>query len=113
MRQAQRLADNLLASLRGEPVREYRHRYAGSVASLGRHRGVASVYGVKLTGWPAWAMHRAYHASRMPTANRKARIVLDWALAAVFRRELVALGRLQNPRADFVAAAAPPSGDTG
>jgi NADH dehydrogenase len=110
VRQARLLGDNIAAVLRGTQPTEYRHRHVGSVASLGLHRGVADVYGVKVKGLPAWFMHRTYHMSRMPTFNRKVRIVLDWTLALFFRRELVALGRLQNPRAEFRSAAqdAPP-----
>jgi NADH dehydrogenase len=105
VRQAKRLADNIVAVLNGgEPV-PYQHKYAGSVASLGLHKGVAQVYGVKLKGWPAWFMHRGYHVSRVPTFNRKARVVADWALASVFRREVIALGQLQDPRREFVFAA--------
>ena len=105
VRQARVLGDNLVAAVRGKPPVEYRHRHVGSVASLGLHQGVADVYGVKLTGPPAWFLHRTYHVSRMPTFNRKVRIVLDWTLALFFRRELVALGRLQDPRAEFRSAA--------
>jgi NADH dehydrogenase len=112
VRQARRLADNLLAELRGEPMRPYEHRYAGSVASLGWHRGVADVYGVKLRGWPAWFMHRTYHLSRLPTFNRKARVLADWTLAMFFEREIVSLGSFADPRAEFRrAATAPPAGD--
>jgi NADH dehydrogenase len=75
------------------------------VASLGLYKGVAQVYGVKLKGWPAWFMHRSYHVSRVPTFNRKARVVADWTLALLFRREVVSLGQLQDPRREFVFAA--------
>jgi NADH dehydrogenase len=105
VRQAKRLADNIVAVLDGREPVPYRHKYAGSVASLGLHKGVAQVYGVKLKGWPAWFMHRGYHVSRVPTFNRKARVVADWALASVFRREVIALGQLQDPRREFVFAA--------
>ena len=77
----------------------------GSVASLGLRKGVAQVYGVKLKGWPAWMMHRGYHVGRVPTFNRKARVVADWVLAALFRREIISLGQLQDPRREFVFAA--------
>ncbi len=109
VRQSHRLADNLVASLRGEPLKAYRHAYAGSVASLGLHKGVAEIYGVKLRGWPAWMMHRTYHMTRMPTFNRKVRVVADWTLALLFRREIVSLGGFADPRAEFVSAAAPPA----
>jgi NADH:ubiquinone reductase (H+-translocating) len=42
-RQARRLAGNLAAVVRGGALRAYRHASAGSVASLGPHRGVAEV----------------------------------------------------------------------
>ncbi|MEU8350077.1 MULTISPECIES: NAD(P)/FAD-dependent oxidoreductase [unclassified Streptomyces] len=105
VRQAKTLADNLLASLRGEEVKDYRHAYAGSVASLGLHKGVAHVYGRKLKGYPAWFMHRAYHLSRVPTFNRKARVLAEWCLAGLFKREIVSLGSLEHPRAEFELAA--------
>src|SRR6476469_4584173 len=105
VRQAKVLADNIVAVLAGEQPKPYRHAYAGSVASLGLPKGVAQVYGVKLKGWPAWFMHRTYHVSRVPTFNRKARVVADWTLAALFRREVVSLGQLQDPRREFVFAA--------
>ncbi|MBA3618719.1 MAG: NAD(P)/FAD-dependent oxidoreductase [Acidothermales bacterium] len=105
VRQARTLAANLVASLRGQPLTAYRHRNVGSVASLGLHQGVAQVYGVKLSGWPAWFMHRTYHVSRVPTLNRKARVVADWTLALFFKRDIVSLGSLRQPREAFREAA--------
>ncbi|WP_028815364.1 NAD(P)/FAD-dependent oxidoreductase [Streptomyces flavidovirens] len=105
VRQAKVLAENVLASLRGEPLKNYEHKYAGSVASLGLHKGVAHVYGRKLKGYPAWLMHRTYHLSRVPTFNRKARVLAEWTLAGLFKREIVSLGSLEHPRAEFELAA--------
>jgi NADH:ubiquinone reductase (H+-translocating) len=101
VRQAALLADNIMAVMRGRPPRKYRHRHAGSVASLGLHKGVAQVYGVKLTGVVAWFMHRTYHLSRIPSVNRKVRVVIDWTLALFLKREVVALGQLHEPRESF------------
>ncbi|MFF7719690.1 NAD(P)/FAD-dependent oxidoreductase [Streptomyces luteogriseus] len=105
VRQAKVLADNIVHSLRGEPLERYEHAYVGSVASLGLHKGVAHVYGRKLKGYPAWFMHRAYHLSRVPTFNRKARVLAEWALSGLFKREIVSLGSLEHPRAEFELAA--------
>ena len=71
VRQAKVLGDNVIAYLHRRPLTEYKHSYAGSVASLGLYKGVAEVYGVKLRGIVAWFMHRTYHVSRMPTWNRQ------------------------------------------
>jgi len=106
VRQARRLAMNIRAYLRSRPLKPYRHAYAGSVASLGLHRGVAYVYRVKLTGWPAWLLHRTYHLARVPTLNRKVRVVADWTLALLFPREIVSLGTVQRPREEFEQALA-------
>jgi NADH dehydrogenase len=101
VRQAKVLGDNLARAIRGEELEDYRHKHAGSVASLGLHKGVAQVYGIKLRGFPAWFMHRTYHMSRMPTFNKKVRVVLDWTLALFFKRDIVSIGSMHKPRDDF------------
>ncbi len=105
VRQAKVLGDNIAASVRKQPLKEYAHKYVGSVASLGLHKGVAHVYGRKLKGYPAWFMHRVYHLSRVPTLNRKSRVLAEWILSGLFKREIVSLGSLEHPRAEFELAA--------
>ncbi|MET7862225.1 NAD(P)/FAD-dependent oxidoreductase [Micromonospora taraxaci] len=107
VRQAARMADNIAAVIRGREPVDYKHKHVGSVASLGLHKGVAQVYGIKMTGWPAWVMHRTYHMSRIPSFNRKVRVVVDWTLAFVLKREVVALGQLHDPREEFSEASQP------
>ncbi|MCU1666120.1 MAG: hypothetical protein JWR58_6185 [Pseudonocardia sp.] len=111
VRQAKVLADNIVAHLRGRVLTKYKHAYAGSVASLGLYKGVAEIYGIKLRGIVAWLMHRTYHVSRMPTWNRRIRIVVDWTGALLLGREVVALGQINDPRAEFnrVANPTPPA----
>ncbi|MFC5923548.1 NAD(P)/FAD-dependent oxidoreductase [Micromonospora vulcania] len=107
VRQAARMADNIALVIRGREPVNYKHKHVGSVASLGLHKGVAQVYGIKMTGWPAWVMHRTYHMSRIPSFNRKVRVVVDWTLAFFLKREVVALGQLHDPREEFVEASQP------
>lgn len=104
VRQAARMADNIRAVIRGEAPVDYKHKHAGSVASLGLHKGVAQVYGIKMTGIGAWFMHRTYHMSRIPSINRRIRVVVDWTLALFLKREVVALGQLHDPREEFLEA---------
>ncbi|MHA6802592.1 NAD(P)/FAD-dependent oxidoreductase [Salinifilum ghardaiensis] len=105
VREARVLADNLLAALRDEPMQVYKHKHAGSVAGLGLYQGAAEVYGVKLKGLPAWLLHRVYHLAKMPTWSLKGRILGDWLMELPLRRQVVALGELHHPRAEFVKAA--------
>jgi len=91
VRQAKRLARNLIATLRSRPMDDYRHRDAGSVASLGLHRGVARIYGIPMRGIIAWLLHRCYHLMMVPTWGRKVRVATGWAAALLGRRDLAPL----------------------
>jgi NADH dehydrogenase FAD-containing subunit len=104
VRQAKRLADNVVAVMRGAIPKPYIHADAGSVASLGLYKGVAEVYGVRLRGFPAWLMHRGYHLSQVPTLSHKARVAADWAMALLFGREVVSLGQVEHPRWEWQGA---------
>ncbi|MFB3738779.1 MAG: NAD(P)/FAD-dependent oxidoreductase [Candidatus Velamenicoccus archaeovorus] len=105
VRQGKRLGENLVASLQGRPLRPFRWRNLGQLASLGRYKGAAKVLGFRIRGFPAWWLHRSYHLLYMPTINRKARIVADWTVGLLFPRDVVQLGSLATPREPFRRAA--------
>jgi NADH dehydrogenase len=98
LRQARRLARNLLAERRGRPLRPYRYRMLGQVATLGRHKGVAELFGViRLRGFAGWWVTRTYHLYQLPLASRKLRVVTDWTVGLFFRRDVAELGSLGQP----------------
>jgi NADH dehydrogenase len=105
MRQGKRLADNVVAVLEGDRPLPFEYRGIGSVASLGRYKGVATIFGVRLRGFAAWFLHRTYHLYAMPTLTRKVKIAADWTVALLFPRDLAQLGSLDKPREPFVRAA--------
>jgi NADH dehydrogenase len=104
VRQSKVLARNIVAFVRGGPLRPYRHAYLGSVAGLGHHQGVAQVYRIRLTGFAGWLAHRVYHLFWVPTLSHKGRVLADWTLALFFRRETAQLTALEHPEDDFRAA---------
>jgi NADH dehydrogenase len=91
VRQAQLLADNLLARLTAQPLQQFRHRSQGMMASIGHLKGVAEVAGVPLTGWPAWLVWRAYYLSQMPSFGRRLRIFFEWAWGMLFPPDITHL----------------------
>jgi NADH dehydrogenase len=93
LRQARRLARNLT----GDP-QPYRYRMLGQVATLGRHRGIADVLGLRFRGFPGWFLTRTYHLYQLPLFSRKLRVVVDWTTALFFRRDIAELGMLGHPR---------------
>ena len=93
LRQARRLVKNL----RGDP-KPYRFRMLGQVATLGRYKGIALVFGVPLRGFVGWFVTRTYHLYQLPLFSRKLRVVTDWTVSLLFRRDIAELGRLGHPR---------------
>jgi NADH:ubiquinone reductase (H+-translocating) len=92
LRQARRLVKNLT----GTP-RPYRYRMLGQVATLGRHKGIADVLGLRLRGFLGWFVTRTYHLYQLPLFTRKLRVVVDWTVALFFRRDIAELGMLGHP----------------
>jgi NADH:ubiquinone reductase (H+-translocating) len=89
LRQARRLAKNLS----GTPA-PYGYRMLGQVATLGRHKGIAEVLGLRLRGFLGWWVTRSYHLYQLPLAQRKLRVVVDWTVALFFPRDIAELGQL-------------------
>jgi NADH dehydrogenase len=92
LRQARRLAKNLS----GDP-RTYGYRMLGQVATLGRHKGIADVLGLRLRGFLGWWVTRSYHLYQLPLGQRKLRVVVDWTVSLFFRRDIAELGQLGHP----------------
>ena len=107
VRQGKLLAANIVASLRGKPLKNYVHKSLGVVATLGIGHGVFESGRVALTGYPAWVIHRAYHVLAIPTWERKVRVALVWFTAFIFGRDIASLESEEHPRAAFVSAGEP------
>jgi NADH dehydrogenase len=86
--EAKHLTRQLLAVLRGDPTQPFDYRSRGMMATVGHHKGVAELAGLKLTGLPAWLLWRAYYLSQMPTAGRKFRIFVEWTWGMFFRPDI-------------------------
>jgi NADH:ubiquinone reductase (H+-translocating) len=105
MREGKRLGDNLCATLLGGTLRPFVWRNVGWVCSLGRYKGVAEVFGVKVKGFLGWFLHRSYHLYAMPTLGRRVRIAMDWTVALLFPRDITQLSGFEHPREPFERAA--------
>jgi NADH dehydrogenase len=91
LRQARRLAK----SLRGQ-TKPYRYRSLGGGATLGRDKGIASVFGLKLRGILASAVIRAYHVHQMPLFTRRVRVLANGTIAQLFRRDIAEIGMVER-----------------
>jgi NADH:ubiquinone reductase (H+-translocating) len=87
-----RLADNVARVLHGKPTQPFAYTGRGSLAALGCRTAVAKVFGIQLSGFPAWFLWRTVYLAKMPGFSRKVRIALDWTIQLLFRRDFVQLG---------------------
>jgi NADH dehydrogenase len=108
VRQGKLMSKNIVASLRGELPKDYRHDNLGAVAGIGIGYGAFQSGKFALTGVIAWAMHRGYHGLAVPTWERKIRVFGNWAFNLVLGRDIVGISARENPRAYFAEFASRP-----
>ncbi|WP_420078280.1 NAD(P)/FAD-dependent oxidoreductase [Streptomyces sp. JL4002] len=91
-RQGSVAADNVVAALRGTPLRRYVHKDLGLVVDLGGRDGVSRPLGIDLRGMPAQAVARGYHWAALRTGAAKTRVMTNWLLNAVAGDDFVRTG---------------------
>ncbi|MGH7176192.1 MAG: NAD(P)/FAD-dependent oxidoreductase, partial [Tepidisphaeraceae bacterium] len=91
LREAKCVARNIVASLRNQPLQPFIYQAKGSLAALGRYRGVGRIYKFRLKGFAAWWVWRTYYLFQMPRWERRIRVMIDWAVALLFRNDVVQL----------------------
>ncbi|MCC5834646.1 MAG: FAD-dependent oxidoreductase [Opitutales bacterium] len=94
MRQGLMLGRNLAAVLNEKPLKPFRFTGLGELATIGRRTAVASVFGMRFSGFFAWWMWRSIYLSKLPGFERKLRVLIDWTLDLFFPRDI----NLLNPR---------------
>ncbi|HEY7614457.1 MAG TPA: FAD-dependent oxidoreductase [Gemmatimonadales bacterium] len=88
VREGRRLAENVTAAIHGREPAAFVFRSLGTMVSLGHSRAVALMFGLRVTGFPAWWVRRTYYLFQMPRWDRRLRIVLDWTVALFFRPDI-------------------------
>lgn len=92
LRQGKHVADNVIASLRGQALKPYVHKDLGLVVDLGGTDAVSKPLGIELRGLPAQAVARGYHWSALRTNVAKTRVMTNWLLNAVAGDDFVRTG---------------------
>jgi NADH dehydrogenase len=72
-------ARNILARLRGAPTRAFRYRDYGSLATIGRHAGIAVIGPLKFWGLPAWLFWLFIHIYFLIGFRNRLMVLADWA----------------------------------
>jgi len=89
LREGRVLADNLAAVLDGREPQPFRFTTIGMLAALGHRTGVAEIRGWRFSGVLAWALWRLIYLAKLPGAEKRVRVGLDWLLELGFPRDIV------------------------
>jgi NADH dehydrogenase len=88
MREAIVAAKNIERTILGQPLKPFRYRTMGMLASIGHHTGVASMFGFKFSGFIAWWMWRSVYLLKLPRLVKKLRVMMAWTLDLLFGRDI-------------------------
>lgn len=99
MQMGRHAGENLLRALRGEPLRPFRYRDKGSLATIGRSRAVAVFGALKLTGFVAWVAWLAIHIFFLIGFRNRFVVLFTWAWAYLThqRSARLIIGRPSSP----------------
>ena len=68
------------------------------LVSVGRYKAVGDILGIKVSGFIGWFLWRSYYLLRLPTIERRLRVMIDWTLDLVLKPDIVEIS-LRRTRA--------------
>jgi NADH dehydrogenase len=107
------------------PLKPFIFTTLGQLATIGRRKGVAMVFGVKFSGFIAWVFRRTVYLMKLPRLQKKLRVMVGWTLDMFFARDIEQMitlrdvealsdmaGRIRTRRAPQTSITAAPTLDT-
>jgi NADH dehydrogenase len=79
IQQGQQAARNILAHLAGEPMRAFRYRDRGMMATIGRNAAILESYGIRLSGRVAWFGWLFVHLLWLIGFRNRLVVLANWA----------------------------------
>jgi NADH dehydrogenase len=96
LREAEVLAKNIRAELRGRPKQGFHFNSLGALCVVGHQTACAELAipfvnhkSVRFSGLSAWLMWRGIYLAKLPGLERKIRVLVDWTIELFFPRDIV------------------------
>ena len=77
---------------------EFDYKTKGTMASIGKRTGVGNLLGIQVQGFLAWWIWRNYYLANLPTIQNKIRVLADWILDILFKRDVTMLKTLAEQK---------------
>jgi NADH dehydrogenase len=78
MQQGETVAKNIVREMRGQAPKRFRYRDKGTMATVGRRKAVAHVFGLQLSGVIAWWMWLVVHLLGIIGLRNRALVLVNW-----------------------------------
>jgi NADH:ubiquinone reductase (H+-translocating) len=102
IRQARVATENLILDIRQKKsstpneatngkAKKFNYQTKGIMALIGKRNGVGVVFGYKVHGVLAWWLWRSYYLGNLPTIEKKFRVMIDWIIDMLFKRDVTRL----------------------
>jgi NADH dehydrogenase len=78
IQQGQLAARNIQRVLAGRPLETFRYRSQGQLATIGRRRAVAHVYGTEFSGFVAWVVWLTVHLIKLMGFRNRLVVFVNW-----------------------------------
>ena len=86
--QAKIAAKNLISLIQSSQKEKFVYHSKGQMAIIGKRSGIATFLGVNISGFLAWLIWRNVYLSKIPTFDKKIRVLLDWIIDLFFDRDI-------------------------
>lgn len=93
---AETAAKNLYSLIYGKDLESFEYQPKGQMAIIGKRTGIASIFGMNISGLWAWVLWRNVYLSKIPTLEKKFRVLLDWTADLFFDRDISRLKVLKR-----------------
>jgi len=77
--QGEHAATNILADLRKKPLKPFKYRDLGSMATIGRNAAVAYSFGIQFQGFLAWVVWLVVHLTGLIGFRNRLIVLINWA----------------------------------
>lgn len=101
--QAKVVANNLISEIRGGGKVSFSYKSRGIMAQIGKRKGVGILFGMKTHGLLAWMVWRTYYLSRLPTFEKRLRVVTDWFIDLFFKPDVTRLKTFTESQANYIS----------
>jgi len=75
--------------VRGQPLKSFHFASLGALCVVGHQTACAEIKGFRFSGLFAWFLWRGIYLAKLPSLERKVRVLVDWIVELFFPRDIV------------------------